>query len=75
MRDVRILGGIGVIELENPVDIASFQKRCVDEGVWIRPFGHNAYIMPPFMSVTDEQVIKLCDVLMKLVREHIANHQ
>ena len=75
VRDVRVLGGIGVIELENPVDIASFQKRCVDEGVWIRPFGHNAYIMPPFMSVTDEQVIKLCDVLMKLVREHIANHQ
>lgn len=69
VKDVRVLGGIGVIELKEDVDLASFQKRCVEEGVWIRPFGKKAYIMPPYMAVTDEQLVKLCDALLKLVRE------
>lgn len=67
VREVRVLGGIGVVELEEPVDLGPFQKRCVEEGVWIRPFGHNAYIMPPYLSVTDQQVRKLCEALVKLV--------
>lgn len=67
--DVRVLGGIGVIQLKKPVDLASFQARCVEEGVWIRPFGHNAYIMPPYMAISDDQLHKLCDALLKLVRD------
>lgn len=66
--DVRVLGAIGVVQLTENVDLAEFQKRCVDEGVWIRPFGKNAYIMPPFMAVTDEQVVTLCRALLKLVK-------
>lgn len=69
VRDVRVLGGIGVIEVDKYVDCGEFQKRCVKEGVWIRPFGHNCYIMPPFMAVSDQQVIILCDTLVKLVKE------
>ncbi|MCM1319712.1 MAG: adenosylmethionine--8-amino-7-oxononanoate transaminase [Muribaculaceae bacterium] len=72
VKDVRVLGGIGVIELEGTVDLGSFQRRCVEEGVWIRPFGHNAYIMPPYLAVTDEQVEKLATTLIKLVNEQIA---
>ena len=71
VKDVRVLGGIGVIELEGTVDLASFQKRCVEEGVWIRPFGHNAYIMPPYLAVTDAEVEKLATTLIKLVKEQI----
>ncbi len=67
--DVRVLGGIGVIQLKRPVDLARFQKRCVEEGVWIRPFGLNAYIMPPYLAVSDTQLHRLCDVLLMLVRE------
>ena len=67
IRDVRVMGAIGVIETEEPIDVGSFQKECVREGVWIRPFGHNAYIMPPFMAVSDEQVEKLCDALLKII--------
>ncbi len=70
VEDVRVLGGIGVIQTEIPVDLAWFQKRCVEEGVWIRPFGKNAYIMPPYLAVTDEQLHRLCSVLIQLVREH-----
>ncbi len=69
VRDVRVLGGIGVIEVDQYVDCGEFQKRCVKEGVWIRPFGHNCYIMPPYLAVSDEQVEKLCHALVKLVKE------
>ena len=68
VRDVRVLGGIGVIEVEHYVDCGEFQKRCVKEGVWIRPFGHNCYIMPPYLAVSDSQVEKLCDSLVTLVK-------
>lgn len=71
VEDVRVIGGIGVIQMKKPVDLGRFQKRCVEEGVWIRPFGKNAYIMPPYMAVTDEQLHRLCDALLKLVKENI----
>lgn len=64
VKEVRVLGGIGVIELKGTVDLGEFQKICVDEGVWIRPFGHNAYIMPPYLAVSDEQVARLCKALI-----------
>lgn len=66
--DVRVLGGIGVVQLKEDVDLASFQRRCIDEGVWIRPFGKNAYIMPPYLAVTDDQLKYLCDALLRLVK-------
>lgn len=69
VREVRVLGAIGVLELEDPIDVGPFQKMCVDRGVWIRPFGHNAYLMPPYMAVSDEQVIRLCDALLDIVYE------
>ncbi len=68
VRDVRVLGGIGVIEVADYIDVGPFQKECIKEGVWIRPFGHNAYIMPPYLAVTDEQVHKLCDALLSIVK-------
>lgn len=69
VRDVRVLAGIGVIELKEEVNLGEFQKRCVDKGVWIRPFGHNAYIMPPYMAVSNEQVEILCDALLEIIEE------
>lgn len=69
VREVRVLGGIGVIELVPEVELGPFQKLCVEKGVWIRPFGHNAYIMPPYMAVTDEQVEKLADALISIIKE------
>ena len=69
VRDVRVLGGIGVVELENSVDLGKFQKRCVEEGVWIRPFGHNAYLMPPYLAISDVQLETLCDKFLLLIDE------
>ncbi len=68
VKDVRVLGGIGVIELYSSIDnLGEFQKLCVEKGVWIRPFGHNAYIMPPYMAVTDGQLEKLSSALIEIV--------
>ncbi len=72
VEDVRILGGIGVIQTVRPVDLGSFQKRCVERGVWIRPFGKNAYIMPPYLAVSDEQVRKLARELINILKLEFA---
>lgn len=70
VADVRVLGGIGVVELKNPVDdLGRFQQLCVEKGVWIRPFGHNAYIMPPYMAVTDEHLGQLSSALLEIIEE------
>lgn len=68
VADVRVLGGIGVVELKENVNLGEFQKECVREGVWIRPFGKNAYIMPPYLAVSDSQVEYLCDALLKIIK-------
>ncbi|MDE6342125.1 MAG: aminotransferase class III-fold pyridoxal phosphate-dependent enzyme, partial [Muribaculaceae bacterium] len=70
VKEVRVLGGIGVIELHDYITwLGEFQKKCVEEGVWIRPFAHNAYLMPPYLAVSDDQVRVLARKLIKILKE------
>ncbi|MBX6381621.1 MAG: adenosylmethionine--8-amino-7-oxononanoate transaminase [Microbispora sp.] len=54
VRDVRVLGAIGVIETDQPVDVAKIQDIVMKHGVWLRPFGHLIYTMPPYACTPDD---------------------
>ncbi|MFI9009729.1 adenosylmethionine--8-amino-7-oxononanoate transaminase [Actinosynnema sp. NPDC053489] len=61
--DVRVLGAIGVVQLDHPVDVAAATAAAVDRGVWLRPFRDLIYTMPPFIS-TDDDVAAIADAVV-----------
>lgn len=75
VKDVRVLGAIGVIEMNSTVNTAELQQQFVDLGVWIRPFSNLIYIMPPYV-ISTEQLSQLTSA-MKTVAKNIivSDHQ
>ncbi|MDH2390703.1 adenosylmethionine--8-amino-7-oxononanoate transaminase [Streptomyces sp. HNM0663] len=58
VRDVRVLGAIGVVQLDHEVDMAAATRAAVGEGVWLRPFRDLVYTMPPYVT-GDEDVARI----------------
>ena len=54
VADVRVLGAIGVIELERPVDLRIATPVALEHGIWLRPFRNLVYAMPPYVCTPDE---------------------
>ncbi|RKT87452.1 adenosylmethionine-8-amino-7-oxononanoate aminotransferase [Saccharopolyspora antimicrobica] len=57
--DVRVLGAVGVVQLDHPVDVVKATEAGLAEGVWLRPFRDLIYTMPPYVC-SDEDVAAIC---------------
>ena len=63
VRDVRVLGAVGVIQLDRPVDVIAATDAAIAQGVWIRPFRDLVYTMPPYV-VADADLATVCTALL-----------
>ena len=68
VRDVRVKGAIGVIELDKMGDLDAMKRRFVEEGVWIRPFGNIVYTTPPLV-IGSEDLARLTGAMVKITAE------
>lgn len=66
VANVRMLGAIGVVELNEPVNMKIIQSLFVEHGVWVRPFGKLIYLMPPYV-ISDEDLGELTTAVVKVV--------
>jgi adenosylmethionine-8-amino-7-oxononanoate aminotransferase len=57
--DVRILGAVGVVQLDHPIDVVHATEAALAQGVWLRPFRNLIYTMPPYVC-TDEDIATIC---------------
>jgi adenosylmethionine---8-amino-7-oxononanoate aminotransferase len=59
VSDVRVLGAIGVVQLDHEADVAAATRAAVAEGVWLRPFRDLVYTMPPYLT-GDADLGRIC---------------
>jgi len=68
VKDVRVKGAIGVVELARIDDLDRLRARFVEEGAFIRPFGSIVYLTPAF-TIGAEELVRLTDAVVKVVGE------
>ena len=66
VKDVRVQGAIGVVEMERIADLNAVRARFIEAGVFVRPFGHVIYLTPAFTIPADELKV-LTDAVVKVV--------
>ena len=71
VKEVRVLGGVGVIQLESPAAAAAITEAALHRGVWLRPFLDLVYTMPPYIS-TDEQLATIGSAMSGAIEEVVA---
>ncbi len=66
VKDVRVKGAIGVIEMHQPIDQAWMTQEFVKRGIWVRPFSNLVYIMPAYV-MGDVDLIKVTTAVKNIV--------
>ncbi len=69
VKEVRVLGAIGVVELKEDGDLAWLTKEFIKRGVWLRPFNKLVYIMPPFV-IHKEELKTLTSAIYEVVKAY-----
>lgn len=67
VADVRVLGAIGVVELDRPVDMATATAAALRHRVWLRPFRNLVYVMPPYICTADD-IAQITSAVVGVVR-------
>ena len=67
VKDVRVLGAIGVVELTFNIDMQTLQQEFVRRGIWVRPFGKLVYVMPPYV-ISELELQTLLEQLIDVVQ-------
>jgi adenosylmethionine-8-amino-7-oxononanoate aminotransferase len=68
VKDVRILGAIGVVEMKKPVNMARIQEKFVNKGVWLRPFGKLIYTMPPYI-ISEQDMNTITTTIVDVIND------
>jgi adenosylmethionine-8-amino-7-oxononanoate aminotransferase len=68
VKDVRVKGAIGVVELDRIDDLGALRARFVEQGVFIRPIGNIVYLTPAF-TISADELKTLTDAVVKTVGE------
>ncbi|MEU4608210.1 adenosylmethionine--8-amino-7-oxononanoate transaminase [Kribbella sp. NPDC023972] len=68
VKDVRVIGAVGVVQLDGPVDMQRMTDAVLRRGVWVRPFRDLVYTMPPYVC-TDEEIATICTAITGAVQE------
>ncbi|GMR15760.1 MAG: adenosylmethionine--8-amino-7-oxononanoate transaminase [Gammaproteobacteria bacterium] len=69
VKEIRVLGAIGVVEMKQAVEMKKITKEFVDAGVWIRPFGKLIYLMPPYV-INKDDLNKLIKTVVNTVKNY-----
>jgi len=68
VASTRCIGAIAVIEMKQAVNLAEIQKKFVQQGLWVRPFGKLVYLMPPYI-ISNQQIKQLMNGVYKVLSE------
>ncbi len=71
VADMRVLGAIGVLQLDRPVDVRAATAAAAAHGVWLRPFVNLVYCMPPYIT-NDEDLATICTGMLAAAEASIA---